>query len=418
MACVVVVDVETTGLNAYRHDRIVELAALVIALDGTVLREFVTLVNPDRDIGPTRLHGLTTRDIMAAPRFAEIAGTLVDVVDGCVALAGHNVRFDHTFLAVEYGRVGYQFPDGPTLCTMQLAGGASLSGVCADYGIVVEGEPHTAYHDACATARLLTALLRDAPCLASKISQWPQIIWRKLPKGSVAPVTRDASRRCQAEPPTYVQRLLARVHSDVPCEHENSAIPAYAALLIRALEDRQVDQGEGLALLEFATRWSIPPAQIESIHWDYLLSLAEAAVVDRVVTQAERRELDQVAQLLGFDPRRIDEALEVAVRKANEAQMPPSAAGASCGEDFAGKTVCFTGECQCSFGGEAITREMAAELATSYGLIVAESVTKKLDLLVVADPMTQSGKAKKARQYGVRIIHEPVFWRALGVEVG
>jgi DNA polymerase-3 subunit epsilon len=46
-----------------------------------------------------------------------------------------------------------------------------------------------------------------------------------------------------------------------------------------------------------------------------------------------------------------------------------------------------------------------------------ESVTKKLDLLVIADPHTQSGKAKKARQYGVRIMHEPVFWKAIGVSV-
>jgi DNA polymerase-3 subunit epsilon len=45
------------------------------------------------------------------------------------------------------------------------------------------------------------------------------------------------------------------------------------------------------------------------------------------------------------------------------------------------------------------------------------SVTKELDLLVVADPNTQSGKAKKARKYGTRIVHEPVFWRSLGIAV-
>jgi DNA polymerase-3 subunit epsilon len=44
-------------------------------------------------------------------------------------------------------------------------------------------------------------------------------------------------------------------------------------------------------------------------------------------------------------------------------------------------------------------------------------VTKKLDILVVADPHTQSGKARKARQYGTRIVHEPVFWQMLGVTV-
>jgi DNA polymerase-3 subunit epsilon len=50
-------------------------------------------------------------------------------------------------------------------------------------------------------------------------------------------------------------------------------------------------------------------------------------------------------------------------------------------------------------------------------LSVVDSVTKRLDLLVVADPKTQSGKAAKARRYGIRVMHEPVFWKALGLEV-
>jgi DNA polymerase-3 subunit epsilon len=60
---------------------------------------------------------------------------------------------------------------------------------------------------------------------------------------------------------------------------------------------------------------------------------------------------------------------------------------------------------------------MAEQIASKKGLQVMPSVTKKLDLLVVADPNTQSGKANKARQYGIRIVHEPVFWRVLGLVV-
>jgi DNA polymerase III subunit epsilon len=43
------------------------------------------------------------------------------------------------------------------------------------------------------------------------------------------------------------------------------------------------------------------------------------------------------------------------------------------------------------------------------GLIAKRSVSKKLDILVVADPNTLSGKAKKARDYNTRIIAENVF---------
>ena len=59
MTHIAVVDVETTGINPYHHNRIVELAVLVMQPDGTVVRTFATLVNPERDIGPTSIHGLT-----------------------------------------------------------------------------------------------------------------------------------------------------------------------------------------------------------------------------------------------------------------------------------------------------------------------------------------------------------------------
>ena len=419
MTCVAVIDVETTGLNPYRHDRIVELAALVISLDGWVRREFVTLVNPERDIGPSRVHGLSTRDILAAPRFSEIAGALVEVLDGCVALAAHNVRFDHSFLTAEFARLGHPFPDGPTLCTMQLAGGGSLSCACSDYGIAVEGEAHAACHDARATAQLLATLLKDAPRLASEISRQPPIAWPNIPKSSVRPLAREDSRRREAEPPAFIQKLLTRVQPDIPPEGENSAILAYTALLTRALEDRHVDEEEGHALVELATRWGISANQIQKANWHYLLSLGVAALADGVVTDAERRDLRQVASLLGLDSRNLDEILELAAQRLAEVQTEPSAAvGALGGQELAGKQVCFTGEFQCRLKGEPITREMAAGLAARHGMIVAESVTKKLDILVVADPLTQSGKAKKAHQYGIRIVHEVVFWRALGLEVG
>ena len=419
MTSIAIIDVETTGLNPYRHDSIVELAALVIRPDGTVLRTFETLINPDRDIGPTRLHGLSTCDVLAAPRFGEIAGALLEVLDGCIAIAGHNVHLDHSFLTVEFDRLGYAFPDGPTLCTMRLAGGGSLASACSDYGITVEGEAHTALHDVRAAAKLLAALLKDAVQLRSKISRWPPIIWPDVPKTAVQALTRDVSRQRETEPPTYLQKLLTRVQPDIPSDDENSAALAYTALLDRLLEDRCVDEREGQALVDLATRWSIPGDQIQKIHTDYLLRLGAAALADGVVTDAERRDLHQVAVLLGKNPRSLDGILESAMEKLTEVQTQSSVGIDGMGSGpLVGRQVCFTGECQCRLRGETITREMAVELAARRGMIVAEAVTKKLDFLVVADPLTQSGKAKKARQYGIRIMHEPVFWRALGLEVG
>lgn len=419
MTCIAVIDVETTGLNPYRHDRIVELAAVVVRPDGTVLRTFETLVNPERDMGPTHLHGLSTSDVLVAPRFGEIAGTLLEALEGCTAMAGHNIQFDHSFLAVEFDRLGYPFPDGPILCTMRLAGGGSLTSACSDYGIAFEGVAHTALHDARATAQLLTALLSDAAQLKSNISRLQPISWPNIPKSSARLLTREASRLRQTEPPTYLQRLLLRARPDMPCDDEDSARLAYTALLDRLLEDRCMDEQEGQNLIELAARWAISGDQIREIHTDYLMRLGAAALADGVVTDVERRDLHQVAALLGIDSSNLNGILESAMWKLADLQTQPSVpVGSVRGEQLIGKQVCFTGECQCRLKGETISRELAVELAAHKGMIVAESVTKKLDLLVVADPLTQSGKAKKARQYGIRIIHEPVFWRTLGLEVG
>ena len=75
----------------------------------------------------------------------------------------------------------------------------------------------------------------------------------------------------------------------------------------------------------------------------------------------------------------------------------------------------FTGKLECTIDGEPVTRDRAEELARAVGFEVRKSVTKSLDILVVADPHTSSGKAKKARQYGTRIIAETAFWPLIGV---
>src|SRR4029453_1219554 len=152
MVPLAVIDVETTGLNPYRHDRIIEVAVVVIKPDGHVIREFTTLINPERDIGPTSKHGLESGDVLQAPRFCDAVSHIAESLAGCVALAGHNVRFDHSFLASEFERSGHTLPELPTICTMQLAGGGDLRRACADYGIACNEGWHSALHDARATA--------------------------------------------------------------------------------------------------------------------------------------------------------------------------------------------------------------------------------------------------------------------------
>ena len=333
-------------------------------------------------------------------------------------MAGHNIRFDQSFLSAEFDRIGVAFTNGPTVCTMNLAGGGTLSSCCEDYGIAFEGDKHAALHDARATAQLLATLLRDAPQEASKIMHLTPITWPNVTKYPVHLLTRDESRRRQAEPRTYIQKLFAKAENNLLPETDDTAMLAYTALLDRVLEDRYVDDTDAQSLLDVATRWGLAGNRIREAHRQYLQQLARAALADGVITDAEQRDLRQVASMLGFQSNELDEILEMASRQIlRESTEDKSTLEPFHREPLTGKRVCFTGECQCRRFGETITRKMAIELTTKRGMIVVETVTKNLDLLVVADPLSQSGKAKKARKYGIHIMHEVVFWKILGIEV-
>jgi DNA polymerase-3 subunit epsilon len=418
MSLLAVVDVETTGVNPYRHDRIVEIAIVVVSLEGASVREFVSLVNPERDIGPSSIHGLASKDIIDAPRFADLAGDIVEALRDCVALGGHNVRFDRSFLESEFSRLGLAFPEITTFCSMQLAGGGDLCSCCDCYGVAGPEVSHCALHDARATARLLTLLLRDSDYSPSGLARLPVPNWPVAESRNCRRVTRDESRNSQKGPPRFLQRMLDKLQRDLPTEAEDSAVLAYTALLDRVLEDRHIDATESDSLVEVASKWGLSLAHIRDAHHDYALRLSAAALADGQMSDAERQDLLLVAHLLGIEANSLESTVSEASEKlATLVRSKPSPSHTANDSDLKGKRVCFTGEFQCSIKGEFITRELASEFATKKGLVVADSVTKKLDLLVVADPQTQSGKAKKARQYGIRILHEPVFWKAIGVAV-
>ena len=301
---------------------------------------------------------------------------------------------------------------------MRLAGGGKLACVCEEYGIPLVGQAHSALDDVRATAKLLSLLLADAPLQVADLLRLPPVTWPAISRTSAAPISRVAARQRANEAPPYLQRLFARIIPDAIADPDDTALFHYAALLARVLEDRCVTEAEGQALVDLAEEWAVSPSRIRSVHRDYLDKLAVAALADGVITPAERRDLCTVAQLLGLSASNLDTAIAAAgIRRSQQSTPPPPDVPLSRGS-LAGKRVCFTGSNECTRNGQPITRALALELAAAHGLQVAESVTKKLDILVVADPHTQSGKAKRAREYGIRIVQERVFWQTLGLEVG
>ena len=101
----VVLDTETTGLNARLGDRIIEIGCVEILSRNVGERCFHAYLNPERDVdlGATRVHGLTLDDLKAKPKFAEVAREFLDFITGAEVLI-HNADFDLEFLDAELKR--------------------------------------------------------------------------------------------------------------------------------------------------------------------------------------------------------------------------------------------------------------------------------------------------------------------------
>jgi len=103
----IILDTETTGLNAKTGDRIIEIGCVELVnrrLTGNNLHFYV---NPERDSDPGALavHGLTTEFLSDKPKFAEIADALRDFVAGAEIII-HNAPFDIGFLNAEFALLG------------------------------------------------------------------------------------------------------------------------------------------------------------------------------------------------------------------------------------------------------------------------------------------------------------------------
>lgn len=396
-----VIDLETTGLRTSWHDRVVEVAVVHLDGAGRVTDEWCSLVNPDRDLGPQLIHGISAAEARRAPEFARLAGHLAGLLRGRVLVA-HNLTFDATFLLAEYQRLGIQAPIGADagLCTMRLAShflpsaGRSLHDCCRAAGLPPH-EAHSALHDARAAAQLLSHYLTVAgspPPWAAAVTAAVGLPWPAMAAEPVVPVQRRAAGQRE-------EHFLARLVDRLPRLHEPRG-DAYLDLLDHVLLDRDISASEADALVATAETFGLARVDVDHLHRTYLAGLAAVALEDGIVTAAERHDLDQVAGLLGLQRSDVDHALTSGANDVLRQRQP------NAWRLQAGDMVVFTGAMQ-------PPRWEWEDQARAAGLQVGDSVTKKTRLLVAADPDSMSGKAKKARQYGVPIVHPTAYKRML-----
>lgn len=394
-----IVDLETTGLRT-KSDRVVEIAIVRTDLHGRVLIELSTLIDPERAIDGTDIHGITSADVREAPPFRDVAGTIFNCLRGAI-LVSHNHPFDRRFLLMELERMGAIGVEPVGLCTMGLADeyleratGRSLK-ACCDAAGVPQQNWHHALPDARAAAGLFfhqkAAAAREGELFKTQLLSAPHVSWPDLPaKRDLVP--RELARHIRATKTSPLGALVMRLPAGASA---NPDAEAYLAKLDEVVEDRVVTAIEGETLRFLALDLGLASGDLPKLHFSYLRDVARCAVADRVVSPEERGDLELLAQLLGFPKTAADAALEAAerARETNE---------------LTSRRPLTPGMVICISENEIPKPELTA-MAEAAGLVVRTSVSKKTDAVVTADPLSKSAKIEKARALGKRIIVESVF---------
>lgn len=106
----IVLDTETTGTDAARGDRVIEIGCWELLDRRPSGRKFHCYLNPDRDSHPEALkvHGLTTEFLSDKPRIGEVVDDFLAFIrDGELVI--HNAAFDVGFLDAELERCGPEY---------------------------------------------------------------------------------------------------------------------------------------------------------------------------------------------------------------------------------------------------------------------------------------------------------------------
>ncbi|MCM0043585.1 MAG: DNA polymerase III subunit epsilon [Burkholderiaceae bacterium] len=158
----IVLDTETTGLNARSGDRIIEIGCVEMVNRRLTGNNFHFYVNPERDSDPGALavHGLTTDFLSDKPKFVEIADALCEFVRDAEIII-HNAPFDIGFLDAEFERLGKPKFTGHVLKVTDTLVQAkelypgkrnSLDALCERYGV---SNAHRTLHGALLDSELL-----------------------------------------------------------------------------------------------------------------------------------------------------------------------------------------------------------------------------------------------------------------------
>lgn len=293
---VAIIDFETTGLNAGR-DRAVEVSVVRRDPGKEPRLVFDTLINPERRVGGTEIHGITDEDVADAPKFNDIASDVLRAASGCV-VASYNVYFDIKFLEEEFRRSGLGHT-APHFCLMYmrpmlgLGSRCSLEDACRAHGVDY-ASAHVASSDALAGANLLEIYLGalqergvetfgDLARLKSYkfIDSFSRRPFRSTRQPDDGPVEHWKSRVIPKEPP-----------------RPNPLVEYWNALLA-VITDLEITDEEIAYLDEKRRALTLDDDQVRMLHARVFSAAISQFIEDERIDERESRKLKRLSACLG-----------------------------------------------------------------------------------------------------------------------
>ncbi len=320
--------------------------------DGTAVS---TLVNPERDLAAARTHfAIGADDVLLAPRLADAWAVLAPLLEGFTPVGP---GIDEVL-----GKIDFELKRGGTVVPMPL-------------GIDV---PLT--REEVRELRSADAVVRAEAVLAAHL--------RGESRASAASAFEFAET---GHEPSY---LLPRISLARPPGPER--LPTISAIV-------QVSTALGGLLLDGVDGG----ASLDEVHAPVVRE-AVAARLSSVAASAPGLSPALVERLRGVERYlRVDFVDDLVA----EQEQAPAVEEVL----LAGARVCFTGTAMTP-SGRVMSREEMTAIASRLGLSAVDTVTKtRCDVLVVAELGTQSGKARKAKQFGKPVLTAEEFFAWAGV---
>ena len=389
-----VLDTETTGFNFVANDRIIEIAVVLLDDELEFEQEFTWLLNANRDVGRTDIHGIKPGWLISSPTFSDIAPTLTMILSGRT-IVGHNVSFDRNFIVAEFARLGQQVEivEEAWLDTMRLAkdfvrgqNGNSLSSLCERFGISNENA-HSALSDTQATAQLLRDIMKTKKGLLESFSDgalsqpWPDMDFNGVLSNAARP---EQAKRSS----TSLVKVLVE---SLPETGFGRASSEYVDALSRALSDGVVTDEEVQGLVEVAKYVGLGVSDLKEVHQQYFDEVFTLVWADGLLSDDEINLLREAGRVLGVSEIDVEQSIH---NKSGQSKRPL----------VVGALVCLTGSMTPD-------KSTIASLLATFGILTTDGVSKKTTAVIAADSDSMSGKANKARQYGIPIYTSADIWR-------